>query len=149
MNILCCGLTDSRYQKTLRNKLYYNKVQTQPSHPTNPMKTINRLINSINLTQNHITMDGKQTEGGQLGIVVFSWPALILTTSPWTVNKLKVVGQLGTVHGLPLPPPRSGQQSYTEEHHRFYLYNIIYSNSSNIFQVFLWPSLNSSLQGLK
>lgn len=52
-------IADSRYQKTLRNKLYYNKVQTQPSHPTNPMKTINRLINSINLTQNHITMDGK------------------------------------------------------------------------------------------
>lgn len=52
-------LTDSRYQKTLRNKLYYNKVQTQISNPTNSMKNINRLINSINLTQNHITMDGK------------------------------------------------------------------------------------------
>lgn len=57
--MLLMWLTDSRYQKTLRNKLYYNKVQTQPSNPTNSMKNINRLINSINLTQNHITMDGK------------------------------------------------------------------------------------------
>lgn len=54
-------LMDSRYQKTLRNKLYYNKVQTQPSNPTNSMKNINRLINSINLTQNHITMDDATT----------------------------------------------------------------------------------------
>ncbi|XP_061185069.1 tyrosine-protein kinase RYK-like [Saccostrea echinata] len=41
-------LMDSRYQKTLRNKLYYNKIQTIPPHLSN-------------LTHSHVTVDDATT----------------------------------------------------------------------------------------